>query len=119
MEYIEGVAVELKTHLCGFKVSAQQLFNTSIQPYVVLFCQQMDALPLLTPSVDMGSGKDESSTTVLTQEAAQKVQQLESERDSLKAERYMYQMKWLAAEDMLEAVKSEKQSLEVLVQLYV
>ena len=109
--------MELKTHLSGFKVSAQQhLFTTSIQPYVALFCQQMDALPLLTPSV--GSGKDESSTTVLTQEAAQKVQQLESERDSLKAERHMYQMKWLATEDMLEAVKSEKQSLEVLVQLY-
>ena len=76
----------------------------------------MDALPLLTPSV--GGGEDESSTTVLTQEATQKVQLLESERDSLKAERHMYQMKWLATEDMLEAVKNDKQSLEVLVQLY-
>ena len=70
----------------------------------------------MTPS--MGDRKDGSSAITLTQEAARKVQQLESERDSLKAERYMYQMKWLAAEDMLEAVKSEKQSLEVLVQLY-
>ena len=76
----------------------------------------MDAPPLLTPSV--GGGKDGSSAIALTQEAAQKVQQLERERDSLKAERHMYQMKWLAAEDVMEAVKSEKQSLEVLVQLY-
>ena len=75
----------------------------------------MDALPLLTPSV--GSGEDESSTTVPTQEAAQKVQQLESERDSLKAERHMYQMKWLAAEDMLEAVKNDRQSIQVPIQL--
>ena len=75
----------------------------------------MDALPLLTPSV--GSGEDESSTTVLTQEAAQKVQQLERERDSLKAERHMYQMKWLATEDMLETVKDDRQSIEVLIQL--
>ena len=121
MEYIEGVAVELKTHLSGFMVSAQQqLFTTSIQPYVVFFCQQMDALPLLTPNVGSGedrpSTKDKSSTTVLTQEAAQKL--LESERDSLKTERHMYQMKCLAAEDMLEAVKSDRQSLEVLAQLY-
>ena len=77
----------------------------------------MDAPPSLTPSV--GRGEDESSTTVLTQEAAQKVQLLESERDSLKAERHMYQMKWLAAEDILEVVKNEKQSLEVLVHLHV
>ena len=75
----------------------------------------MDAPPSLTPS--MGYEADESSAT-LTQEAAQKVQQLERERDSLKAERYMYQMKCLAAEDMLEAVKSDRQSLEVLAQLY-
>ena len=76
----------------------------------------MDAPPSLTPSV--GGRKDGSPTVALTQEAAQKVQQLERERDSLKAERHMYQMKWLAAEDVMEAVKSEKQSLEVLVQLY-
>ena len=75
----------------------------------------MDALPLLTPSV--GSGEDRSSATVLTQEAAQKAQLLESERDSLKAERHMYQMKWLAAEDMLEAVKNDRQSIQVLIQL--
>ena len=108
--------MELKTHLSGFMVSAQQhLFTTSIQPYGVFFCQQMDALPLLTPSV--GSGEDGSSTTVLTQEAAQKVHLLESERDSLKAERHMYQMKWLATEDMLEAVKNDRQSLQVPIQL--
>ena len=83
---------------------------------VVFICQQMDAPPSMTRSV--GGGKDESPTVALTQEAAQKVQQLESERDSLKAERHMYQMKWLAAEDMLEAVKSDRQSLEVLAQLY-
>ena len=71
----------------------------------------MDAPPSLNPSV--GGGKDESSA--LTQ-AAQKVQLVERERDSFKAERHMYQTKWLAAEDMLEAVKAEKQSLEVLVQ---
>ena len=76
----------------------------------------MDSPSSLTPSV--GGGRGGSSVTVLTQEAAQKVQLLERERDSLKAERYMYQIKWLAAEDMLEAVKSEKQSLEVLAQLY-
>ena len=75
----------------------------------------MDALPLLTPSV--GSGEDESSTTVLTQEAAQKVQLLEKERDSLKAERHMYQMKWVATEDMLEAVKNDRQSIQVPIQL--
>ena len=124
MEYIEGVAVDLKTHLSGFMVSAQQnLFTTSIRPYVVLFCQQMDALPLLTPSVGSGedrpSTKDKSSTSVLAQETTWKLQLLERERDSLKAERYMYQMKWLATEDMLGTVKSEKQSLEVLAQLYV
>ena len=116
MEYIEGVAVELKTHLSGFMVSAQQhLFATSTQPYVVLFCQQIDALPLLTPSVT--SGEDGSSTIALSQEAAQKVQLLENERDSLKAERHMYQMKWLAAEDMMEAVKNDRQSIQVLIQL--
>ena len=76
----------------------------------------MDAPPSMTPSVS--GGKDGSSAVALTQEAALKVHQLESERDSLKAERHMYQMKWLAAEDMMNAVKSEKQSLEVLVQLY-
>ena len=75
----------------------------------------MDAPSSLTPSV--GSGEDESSTTVLTQEAAQKVQQLERERDSLKAERHMYQMKWLATEDMLEAVKNDRQSIQVPIQL--
>ena len=108
--------MELKTHLSGFMVSAKQhLFTTSIRPYVVFFCQQMDTLPLLTPSV--GSGEDESSTTVLTQETAQKVQLSESERDSLKAERHMYQMKWLAAEDMLMAMKNDRQSLEVTIQL--
>ena len=71
----------------------------------------MDAPSSLTPSV--GSREDGSSATVLTQEAAQKVLLLESERDSLKAERHMYQMKWLATEDMLEAVKNCRQSLEV------
>ena len=75
----------------------------------------MDALPLHTPSV--GSGEDESSVTVPTQEAAQKVQLLESERDSLKAERYMYQMKWLATEDMLKTMKNDRKSLEVPIQL--
>ena len=75
----------------------------------------MDALPLLTPSV--GSGEDESSTTVLTQEATQKVQLLESERDSLKAERHMYHMKWVATEDLLETVKNDRQSLQVSIQL--
>ena len=105
--------MELKTHLSGFMVSTQQhLFTTSIRPYVVFFCQQMDALPLHTPSV--GSGEDESSTT---QEAVQKVQLLEKERDSLKAERHMYQMKWLAIEDMLETVKNDRQSIQVLIQL--
>ena len=75
----------------------------------------MDAPPSLTPSV--GGGKDGSSAIALTQEAAQKVQLLESERESLKAERYMYQMKWLAAEDMLETVKSDRQSIQVPIQL--
>ena len=75
----------------------------------------MDALPLLTPSV--GSGEDDSSVTHLTQEAVQKLQLLESERDSLKAERHMYQMKWLAAEDMMEAMKNDRQSLQVPIQL--
>ena len=75
----------------------------------------MDPPSSLTLSV--GSGEDESSTTVLTQEAAEKVQLLRRERDSLKAERHMYQMKWLAAEDMLEAVKNDRQSIEVLIQL--
>ena len=75
----------------------------------------MDALPLLTPSV--GSGEGESSITILTQAAAQRVQLLESERDSLKAERHMYQMKWVATEDMLTAVKNDRQSLEVPIQL--
>ena len=56
-------------------------------------------------------------TVKSSQEAAQKVQQLERERDSLKAERHMYQMKCLAAEDMLEAVKNDRQSLEVPIQL--
>ena len=77
----------------------------------------MDAPPSLTPSVSVG--EDGASAVALTQEAAQKVQLLERERDSLKAERHMYQMKWLAAEDMLEAVKSEKQSLEVLLHVHV
>ena len=66
----------------------------------------------------MGSGEDESSVTVPTQAAAQKVQLLESERDSLKAERYMYQMKWLATEDMLKTMKNDRKSLEVPIQLY-
>ena len=75
----------------------------------------MDAPPSLTPS--MGGGKDGSSAIALTHEAAQKVQQLERERDSLKAERYMYQMKWLATEDMMEAVKKHRQSIEVPIEL--
>ena len=70
---------------------------------------------MLTPSV--GSGEDESLTTVLTQEAAQKVQLLEKERDSLKAERYMYHIKWLATQEMLEIVKNDKQSIQVPIQL--
>ena len=74
----------------------------------------MDPPSSLTPSV--GSGEDESSTTVLTQEAAEKVQLLERERDSLKAERHMYHMKWLATEDMLEAAKNDRQSLQVSTQ---
>ena len=77
----------------------------------------MDAPPSLTPSVS--GGENELSATALTQEAAQKVQLLERERDSLKAELHMYQMKWLAAEDILEAMKSEKQTLEVLAHLHV
>ena len=72
----------------------------------------MDAPPSLAP---FGSGgEDELSATA---QAAQKVQQLESERDSLKAERYMYQMKWLAAEDMLMAMKNDRKSIEVPIQL--
>ena len=69
----------------------------------------MDGPPSLTPSV--GSGEGGSSATVLTQQA---VQLLGKERDSFKAERHLYQMKWLAAEDIMEAMKNEKQALEVL-----
>ena len=108
------MAVELKSRMSGLMVRAQQIFAyvyTTSDYYVVFVCQQMDAPPSLTPSV--GDGKDGSSAIALTQEAARKMQQLERERDSLKAERYMYQMKWLAAEDMLEAVKSDRQSIEV------
>ena len=75
----------------------------------------MDAPSSSSPSVT--SGKDGSSTIALSQVAAQKVQQLERERDSLKAERHMYQMKWLATEDMLEAVKNDRQSIQVPIQL--
>ena len=121
-----GIAVMIPTHCAvshssishrtHLMVRAQQIFVYTTSDYhVVFFCQQMDAPPSLTPSV--GGGEDESSAIALTQEAARKVQQLERERDSLKAERHMYQMKWLAAEDMLEAVKSDRQSLEVPVQL--
>ena len=110
--------MELKSRLSDLMVRAQQIFVYTTSDYhVILFCQQMDAPLSMTPSVS--GGKDGSSAVALAQEAAHKVQQLERERDSLKAERHMYQMKWLAAEDMLEAVKSEKQSLEVLAQLYV
>lgn len=66
---------------------------------------------MLTPNV--GSGEDGSSATALTQEAAQKMQLLERERDNFKAERHLYQMKWLAAEDIMEAMKKDKQSLQV------
>ena len=75
----------------------------------------MDAPPSLFPSVS--SGEDGSSATAPTQEAAQKVEQLERERDTFKAERHMYQMKWLATEDMLEAVKNDRKAIEVLIQL--
>ena len=109
--------------VCTISISINPLLHllyeaipTSIRPYVVFFCQQMDALPLLTPSV--GSGEDVASTTVLTQEAAQKLQLLERERDSLKVERHMYQMKWLATEDMLQTVKDDRQSIQVPIQLY-
>ena len=115
---LEGVAVELKTRLSGLMVRIHQIFAyvyTTSDDYVVFVCQQMDAPPSLTQSV--GGGKDGSSAIALTQEAAQKVQQLESERDSLKAERHIYQMKWLATEDMLAAVKTDRQSLEVPIQL--
>ena len=60
---------------------------------------------------------EDGTSVCSSQEAAQKVQQLEAERDSCKAERHMYQMKWLATEDLLGVMKNEKQSLEVLVQL--
>ena len=70
----------------------------------------MDSPPLLTPNVC--SGDDETSATAQTQES---VQLLVRERDSFKGERHLYQMKWLAAEDMLQAMRNEKQSLEVLV----
>ena len=65
---------------------------------------------MLTPNV--GSGEDESSATAQTQEA---VQLLVRERDSFKAERHLYQMKWCAAEDTLQAMKKEKQALEIMV----
>ena len=110
---LESVTAELKSQLSGLMVRAQQIFVYTTSDYcVVLFSQQMDAPPLLAP---IGSGgEDESSATA---QAAQKVQQLESERDSLKAERYMYQMKWLATEDMLKTMKDDRKSLEVLIQL--
>ena len=57
---------------------------------------------------------DGTSATVLIRESTQKVQLLEAERNSYRAERHMYNMKWIAAEDMLETVKKEKQCLEVL-----
>ena len=68
-------------------------------------------------TLNVGQMIEDGASVRSSQEAAQKVQQLEAERDSYKAERHMYQMKWLAAEDLLEAMKNEKQSLEVLVQL--
>ena len=105
---LESVAVELKSRLSGLMVRAQQIFVYTTSDYcVVLFSQQMD----------VSGGGDESSATVLTQEAAQKMQQLERQRDSLKAERHMYQMKWLAAEDMMAAVKNDRKSLQVPIQL--
>ena len=61
-------------------------------------------------TLNMGQMIEDGASVHSSQEAAQKVQQLEAERDT-------YQMKWLAAEDLLEAMKNEKQSLEVLVQL--
>ena len=77
----------------------------------------MDASTFMIPNV--GSEDDGSSATALTQEAAQKMQQLEKERDSFKAERHMYQMKWLATEDLLEVMKTDKQSLEVVMLLHI
>ena len=114
LEVLESVTAELKSRLSGLMVRAQQIFVYTTSDYcVVLFSQQMDAPPSLAP---IGSGgEDESSATA---QAAQKVQQLERERDSLKAERHMYQMKWLAAEDMLMAMKNDRKSLEVPIQLY-
>ena len=115
---LESVAVELKSRMSGLMVRAQQVLAyvyTTSDYYVVFVCQQMDAPPSLTPSVS--SGEDGSSAVALTQEAAQKVQLLEKERDSLKAERHMYQMKWLATEDMMEAVKNDRQSVQVPIQL--
>ena len=77
----------------------------------------MDESTFMTPNV--GSEDDVFSGTALTQEAAQKMQQLEKERDSFKAERHMYQMKWLATEDLLEVMKTDKQSLEVVMLLHI
>ena len=67
--------------------------------------------------MDVSGGEDESSAIALTQEAAQKMQQLERERDSLKAEGHKYQMKLLATESMLATVKNDRKSLQVLIQL--
>ena len=120
-----GIAVMIPTpcavshssisHRTRLMVRAQQIsVYTASDYHVVFFCQQMDAPPLLTPSV--GGEKDGSSAIALTQEADRKMQLLERERDSLKAERHMYQMKWFAAEDMLMTMKNDRKSLEVLIQ---
>ena len=58
---------------------------------------------------------DGSSASVLVRESTQKVQLLEAERNSYRAERHMYHMKWIAAEDMLKALKKEEHCLEVLI----
>ena len=104
------------SHRTHRMVSAQQIFvYTTSYYHVVFFCQQMDVPPLLILSVD--SGKDRSSAIALTLEAVQTVPLLERERYSLKTEWHIYRMKWVATEDMLETVKSDMQSLEVLIQL--
>ena len=61
----------------------------------------------------MGGEEDGASAIAVTQEAAQKVQMLEKERDSYKAERHMYQMKCLTAEELIETMQKEKLVLEV------
>ena len=95
-------------------VRAQQIFiYTTSYYHVVFFGQQMDA----PPSLSVDSGKDSSSAIALTLEAVQTVHLLERERGSLKAEWHIYRAKWVVTEDMLAAVKSDRQSLQVSIQL--